>query len=101
MRITEVAVSALPDGHRDQDVWSVRVAWRGDDRYAVTWMGRVLNVDGELEHEPIPSSRTDEFIARSRFDYDEALSRAVKVAPSIRVNGLTAADVLAREATNA
>jgi hypothetical protein len=31
-----------------------------------------LNTDGQFEYEPLPSSRTDEFIARTRFVTPEA-----------------------------
>lgn len=33
---------------------------------------RVLNQDGEWEYEPLPSSRSDEFLARTRWDSAEA-----------------------------
>lgn len=36
--------------------------------YAVTWRCWVASRDREWEHEPIPSSRDDDFIARCRFD---------------------------------
>ena len=35
----------------------------------------VMNTQGEWEHEPMPSSRTNEFIARTRFTLDEAFDR--------------------------
>jgi hypothetical protein len=42
------------------------------DVWAVRCMGRCLNRDGRWEHEPLPSSRTDAFKARTRFSCDEA-----------------------------
>lgn len=51
---------------------------RADDKWAVVDNG-VLNKDLQWEYEPMPSSRTDEFIARTRFDsIDEALRAALK-----------------------
>jgi len=51
------------------------------DRWAVRRMGRaVLNVDGQWEHEPLPSSRSDEFLARTRFDLETAWAMAEKAA---------------------
>jgi hypothetical protein len=51
----------------------VERAHPGGVRYAVTWRGRVANRDREWEFEPLPSSRDDDFIARTRFgDWEEA-----------------------------
>lgn len=45
----------------------------GSIRYAVTWLGRVANKGREWEWEPLPSSRDDDFIARTRFeDWEDA-----------------------------
>jgi hypothetical protein len=49
---------------------------RGPSQWAVCHPGEVLNADGEWEWEPQPSSRTDEFIARTRFTFAEAVKRA-------------------------
>lgn len=46
------------------------------DWWAVTFMGRTLNRDGEWEFEPQPSSREDDYLARNRFTLDEALTLA-------------------------
>lgn len=52
---------------------NVYVESRGAGIWAVTSGGRsVLNSDGEWEFEPMPSSRTDEFIARTRFSFSDA-----------------------------
>lgn len=55
---------------------SIVIAWRGEDSWAVCDMDDVLNRDGDWEFEPFPSSRTDEFKARTRFSLDEAFARA-------------------------
>ena len=51
-------------------------------RWAVLCGGSVLNEDGEWEYEPTSSSRDDDFIARTRFDLDDAWSRAEAVVRS-------------------
>jgi len=49
-------------GHINEDVW------------AVSDFGACLNTDLEFECEPMPSSRSDEFLARARFTLEDALS---------------------------
>jgi hypothetical protein len=53
--------------------------------YAVRCGGWVANADGDLECEPIPSSRDDDFIARCRFaDWEQAFLVAQKLAAQQR-----------------
>lgn len=52
---------------------------RGDGRWAIKDAGCVLNADGVWEYEPNPSNRTDDFIARTRFDRDDAFRRAADI----------------------
>ena len=40
----------------------------GPPRFAVTWRGRVANRQREWELEPTPSSRDDDFLARTRWE---------------------------------
>lgn len=54
----------------------IRVSTRGDDRWAITDGGSVWNGE-KFEYEPLPSNRTDEFKARTRFDLRTALRLAV------------------------
>ena len=66
------------------DVWVVQ---RGDDKWAI-WDGAfVFARDGEWEEEPFPSSRTDEFIERTRYGRDEAISKVYEL-----LAGYTAGD---------
>lgn len=51
----------------------IRVERRGPDAWAVREMASVVNRDGEREPEPTPSSRDEDFIARTRFPLAEAL----------------------------
>lgn len=45
----------------------VEVQKRGNDLWVAYSLGYVLNHDGSWEYEPLPSSRTEEFIARTRY----------------------------------
>ena len=75
------------------------VEWRGDGNWCVKDMFQCYRADGEREHEPIPSSRDDAFIARTRFPLDEALELAKRIAPTMRVGvgpnreGMSAAEM--------
>lgn len=58
----------------------VLIESRGMNLWAVTTGGRsVLNNMGEFEFEPMPSSRSDEFIARTRFSFSDAWVRATNL----------------------
>lgn len=56
----------------DQDR-ELRVERRGPDAWAVREMASVVNRDGGREPEPTPSSRDEDFIARTRFPLAAAL----------------------------
>lgn len=48
---------------------------KGADKWAIYNRGAVLSKDGDWEYEPTPSSRTDEYLQRCRFDsMQEALA---------------------------
>lgn len=55
-----------------------RYADPGDDTWAITRFETVLNRAGEWEYEPQPSSRTEDFIARTRYPLREAIIAAVE-----------------------
>lgn len=67
-------VAAVSFVHVDDTshAFEVRAEWRDEDKYAVVHHRRVLNEAAEWEWEPQPSSRTDEFKARTRFDLETA-----------------------------
>jgi len=96
IRITELTVSALPEENINHPHFSVKVSWRGDDRYAVERMRRCLGADGEWDFEPSPSNREDDWIATHRFAYEEALKLARQACLRLTVNGFTVDDVLGR-----
>jgi hypothetical protein len=88
--LSELSVCMLPPDHPEYDLFAVKVAWRGSDQYGVIWRSRRLSRSGKWSWEPLPSSRTDAWIKRHSFSYDEARERACKVAPTITCNGRTA-----------
>jgi hypothetical protein len=55
----------------------IHIEKRGENRWCVSAFGGTV-VDRELQrhYEPMPSSRTEEFIAATRFDLDEAFEIA-------------------------
>jgi len=83
--------------------WTWTVAWRGTDTdfwhgWAICHGGRCMNHDGEWEHEPSPSNRDHDFLARCRWVYpSEALSFAHHRIDYFKVNGRTFAEVLGRD----
>lgn len=59
--------------YRVEEAPLVRVEWCGEDKWAIRNRGECLNRNGEWEYEPLPSSRTDEFLERCRFSLADAL----------------------------
>lgn len=94
---TRFQVTVLPLDDINAFTWSLTVEYRGHDRWAVLRGARVcLSRSGSWDYESIPSEREDEWIAAHRFEYAEAIQLAIKHAPDIVVNGLTATQVLER-----
>lgn len=92
---TSYQVSILPRDDINRSSWSLTVAHRGHDRYAVVdRLDRCLSRSGDWAYEPIPSERTDEWKAEHRFSRDQALQLAVEHAPNVVCNGKTAIELL-------
>ena len=66
---TAVAWTWNHSDHRDLESIKIETAKQMDGtiKYAVRHMGACLTTKGEWEHEPMPSSRDDEFLSRCRF----------------------------------
>ena len=65
---TPIKWHVLGDAHEGTEVCiEAREQRDRSTLYAVTRLGSVLNTDGEWEYEPLPSSRDDDFLARTRF----------------------------------
>lgn len=82
----------------DSDVFSISVEYRGHELWAVLMRSWCLSKSGEWDHEPLPSSREDDWLAEHRFDFDTAMELAREQAPKVTVNGHTVASVLAKYA---
>jgi hypothetical protein len=93
---TRYTVNVLPETDINAHVFEITVEYRGHGQWAVLRHGWCLNQDGSWDYELCPSEREDEWIAAHRFDLDTALDLAKEAAPEVTVNGLTAADALAR-----
>lgn len=76
-RITQVTFT--PDDDRDTHR-PITVEWRGAENHCVKRGLFVWNDSArEWEPEPAPSSRDDEFIARTRYGYERACALAVQL----------------------
>lgn len=85
VRPTHYEVTAWPgpmDGV-NRSHYVLWVEWRGGDNWCVKDMFRCYRADGTTEYEPQPSSREDDFIARTRFPLEEALEIAKRIAPTM------------------
>ncbi|MCW2898794.1 MAG: hypothetical protein JWO67_1059 [Streptosporangiaceae bacterium] len=96
VRATRYEVSCLPEGNVNARHFTLRVEHRGDGRWCVTDGHNCLGADGTWGYEPLPSNRDDDWMKTHRFDLDTAIQLAKDFAPKLTINGLTAADVLAR-----
>lgn len=71
-----VKFAITEDGNIAQDTRNLHIEWRGAGAWAVTEGGCCLNNKGKWEYEPHPSSRSNAFIKRTRFTFEEAVRRA-------------------------
>jgi hypothetical protein len=95
--VSAYTVSRIPDDNPNRATWSLQVEATGHGRWAVRWLGRCLARDLTWEYEPTSSSRNDNFLERCRWDNaEDAIEAALRMEPTITVNGLTSADVLSR-----
>lgn len=89
-----IQVSMFPMENRAASRLSLWVVHRGvhegEQVYAVTsWDGEVMDAMGVFEEEALPSNRTDEFKARTRFPIERALELARANVTKVSVNGIT------------
>jgi hypothetical protein len=69
LTVLEYQLWTEPDGH--SSVRLCRVAQHGPDRWAVRYGSECLGTNGKFAYEPMPSSRTDKWFAKYRFDTAE------------------------------
>jgi hypothetical protein len=84
-RITELE-SLLAKATRFDVGADIRVENRSTNHWTIFCGCSVMNADGAWSFEPQPSSRTDEFKARTRFPFDEAMRRAEEIVEKERHN---------------
>lgn len=95
---TEYQVSVFqeeddPEGYIGLSSWALKVAYRGRGLWAVTDRINCLSKSGTWDYEMRPSEREDEWLAEHRFPLEDALALAQAVAPSVTVNGRSAAEL--------
>lgn len=66
----------------------VYVKWRSEGKYSVSYFNDVWNGQ-EWEYEPLPSSRDDDFLKRTRFSLDKAVGIASALPDTLVMNGRT------------
>lgn len=69
-------IGATPCAYQFGEGRSLRVEHRGGNWWAIVDGGMNMRHGGGWEHEPLPSSRGDDFLERCRFDLDTALRTA-------------------------
>ena len=95
VRVEAYGVNALPQDHDAARHFELRVESRGNGWWAVTRGTECLSIDGDWDYEPLPSARTTEWVAAHRFGEAEAIRMARQACRAIRVNGVTAEELLA------
>ncbi|MCU6481935.1 hypothetical protein [Arthrobacter sp. A2-55] len=86
-------------GQPDVDLFTVTVSSRSPGRYAVLYKGSCWDGEGWV-YESMPSSRTGEFKARTRFPLAEAVGLGRAFADTVTINGHTWAQWQERLAAN-
>ncbi|MGW5387147.1 hypothetical protein [Nocardia sp. NPDC003963] len=99
--VTRYEVSCMPLDSINALGLTVTVEHRGNDRWAVKRLSSCYDIDGNPSYESIPSEREEEWLERYRHDLDTALELAKRIAPTLKVNGHSIADVLLWESRNA
>lgn len=94
IKLTEVTVSLLPETHVEYRRRAVKVVYQGNDLWRVVNSGYFLGADGTWS--PGQSEDGDDWYEQHQFDYDTAHRLAIEVAPTLTLNGLTAAEIAAR-----
>lgn len=93
-------VTAVPPDVPEVDAYDYELAveYRGRGLWGV-YLRKVwcLSSSGKWDREMLPSSYTDAWLRRHRFQLDDALRRAREAAPGIVVNGRTLSQLIEHE----
>jgi hypothetical protein len=98
VQVTRYRVSLLTEEDDESwTAWSLYVEWAGRDRWAITRGNmsprQVLDADDEWAWEVSDDRMDDTWLATHRFTMDDAIERAKRKLPFVKINGMTAADV--------
>lgn len=81
-----------PSGAASEDMdahhFAIQVSRRSEGRFAIVHGSQCWN-GTTWEYESLPSHRTEEFIASTRFDRDDAVRQALELVDAIKINGFT------------
>lgn len=80
MSFQSIAWQWNPSEHPELEPIKIETAKQmdGSTKFAVRHAGACLNKSGQWEFEPMPSSRTDEFFERCRYDtWDDAANQII------------------------
>lgn len=92
----QFTVCLLPETDINHHLYAITVEYRGRGVWAVVRHKHCLSRNGTWDWESVPSERGADWLAEHRFDQDTALRLAEEAAPSVCVNGITAAEALRR-----
>ena len=70
-----------------KDDFGIFIEMRGENSWAVTFCGEVMDNNGEFEYEPSPSNRDEEFKKKYRFKSPEEAFSVLKEKAKIVLNG--------------
>lgn len=91
---TQYTVCALPEDDIEWYSWAITVEYRDEGQWAVCWRMSTMTKTGRWTWEPSPSNRGKGYLRAHRHDLDTALALAQKAALTVKVNRMTAAELL-------
>lgn len=91
----------LPESDPNYYSFAIHAESSGKGRWAIRHAGSCLSRTGQWVWEPQPSSRTDRWLRDHRFSENEAKGLISALAATVVVNGVTAAEWVARSEVGA
>ncbi len=92
--VSSFIVNALPEDIQkdstDSYYFDIKVERKAHGRWAVLHNGDAYNIKGKREYEPLPSSRTESWKKRFRFDLLTAIELAEKISHEVKLMSWTA-----------
>lgn len=75
--------------YEEANYFSITLSYRGNGLWAIKNRVNAYSRDGKWNYEPLPSSRSDEYITKNRFTLEEAYPLAQKLSHEIRMFKMT------------